>query len=89
MLRARAPQRQSSGVCGWVHTAPHTCTYVHVHTLQVLHDKIDFGALPYCNWNVTTSTPRANYRNHVCVHAHMGQALPGPVHIGVQHMRML
>ena len=19
----------------------------------------------YCNWNVTTSTPRANYRNHV------------------------
>ena len=32
---------------------------------SVLHATIDFTALPYCNWNVTTSTPRANFRNHV------------------------
>ena len=25
---------------------------------DVLHNIIDFGALPYCNWDVTTSTPR-------------------------------
>eukprot|EP00038_Savillea_parva_P031995 m.92710 g.92710 ORF g.92710 m.92710 type:complete len:479 (-) comp9970_c0_seq2:479-1915(-) len=31
----------------------------------VLYGVIDWAALPYCNWNVTTSTPRANYRNHV------------------------
>jgi hypothetical protein len=31
----------------------------------VLYNVIDWEALPYCNWNVTTSTPRANYRNHV------------------------
>eukprot|EP00041_Stephanoeca_diplocostata_P023968 m.599112 g.599112 ORF g.599112 m.599112 type:complete len:469 (+) comp22423_c0_seq35:254-1660(+) len=32
---------------------------------SILHPVIDFDALPYCNWNVTTSTPRANFRNHV------------------------
>lgn len=32
---------------------------------QALWNLIDFGSLPYCNWNVTTSTPKANFRNHV------------------------
>jgi hypothetical protein len=31
----------------------------------ILHPIIPWAQLPYCNWNVTTSTPRANYRNHV------------------------
>jgi hypothetical protein len=26
----------------------------------VLHPIIDFMALPYCNWNVTTSTPKVS-----------------------------
>eukprot|EP00040_Diaphanoeca_grandis_P006728 m.38441 g.38441 ORF g.38441 m.38441 type:complete len:456 (+) comp17917_c0_seq1:220-1587(+) len=55
-------------------TSPYTgepCDYCGAKAKQgikwdtVLHPVIDFSAFPYCNWNITTSTPRANFRNHV------------------------